>query len=286
MTSKIRNYCCPLVIFICWGLAVQAQQNRFEGSIMYEEKSPKSCSMDIAIDSSYQVSGNLLRQIPGGESNHFISGEFNSDDKTIYLREYALNKKDCPIFFQGKVYHLIEDIYTIVGLFKSLDSARCPSGHINVICRNFKFNLYPKKEVKQEIAMSDEQQTAILTKLLSKKLETEANFLQVRANDVIQIKAGEDTLYLKIYDNQKVDGDRVKIVFNEKVVIDNFALSDEHSVFKLLPQKGANLLKIIALNEGKIALNTSKVELYNKTIHEYFINVLYKNQHTQYEINN
>ncbi|MBL7788504.1 MAG: hypothetical protein JNL75_01570 [Chitinophagales bacterium] len=261
------------------------QKNDFSGSIMYSDKKNLPCELYLHIDSSYQVSGNLSREVNGNMVNHLISGDFEPKEKTIYLREYARNKSDCAIFFQGKVYHLLENIYTIAGIFKSLDSLNCPSGHINVICRDFNFNLYPKEE-KKPILLSEKDEETILANLLSQKIKKEANFIQVRENDKVEINAGADTLYLKIYDNQKVDGDRVKIVFNETVVIDNYMLTDEQAVFKLLPQKGKNILKILAINEGKIALNTSKVELYNRLIHEYYINVLYKNQHTQYEINN
>jgi hypothetical protein len=261
------------------------QKNDFAGSIMYADKGNRDCELFVYIDSNYQVSGNLSREVHGKMVSHMITGDFKPDDKTIYLREYAHNKSDCAIFFQGKVNYLIENIYTIAGVFKSLDSQNCPSGHINVICRDFKFNLYPKEE-KKAILLSDKDEEAILTNLLSQKIKKEANFIQILENDKVEINAGADTLYLKIYDNQKVDGDRVKIVFNDAVVTDNYMLTDEQVIFKLLPMKGKNILKIIAINEGKIALNTSKVELYNRHIHEYYINVLHKSQHTLYEINN
>lgn len=267
------------------GQLLLGQKNDFHGSIMYSDKKNLNCEVQISIDSSYQVTGSLSRDENNKTVNHMITGDFNPEDKTMYLREYARSKSDCAIFFQGKVYFLLENIYTIAGIFKSLDSQNCPSGHINVICRDFKFNLYPKEE-KKPIMLSEKDEEAILTNLLSQKIKKEANFIQVRENDKVEINAGADTLYLKIYDNQKVDGDRVQIVFNENVVIDNFLLTDEKVVFKVLPKAGKNILKIVALNEGRIALNTSKVEIYNRQIHEYYINVLYKSQHTQYEITN
>jgi len=264
---------------------VFGQKNDFQGSIMYGDKKILKCELSLSIDSSYQVSGFLNREMEENTVSHMISGDFNPDDTTIYLREYASSKSGCAIFFQGKVYHLIGDIYTIVGIFKSLDSINCPKGHINVICRNFKFNLYPKEDKKTPI-LSEKEEVAILSNLLTNKIQNEANFIQVRENDKVEINAGADTVFLKIYDNQKIDGDRVRIEFNETVVTDNYMLTDEKSIFKLVPRKGKNILKIIALNEGRVALNTSKVEFYNRHIHEYYINVLYKNQHTQYEINN
>lgn len=274
-----------LLLGLAIGQLLLGQKNDFQGSIMYSDKKNLNCEVQISIDSSYQVTGNLSRDENNKTVNHMITGDFNPEDKTIYLREYARSKSDCAIFFQGKVYFLLENIYTIACIFKSLDSQNCPSGHINVICRDFKFNLYPKEE-KKPIMLSEKDEEAILTNLLSQKIKKEANFIQVRENDKVEINAGADTLYLKIYDNQKVDGDRVQIVFNENVVIDNFLLTDEKVVFKVLPQAGKNILKIVALNEGRIALNTSKVEIYNRQIHEYYINVLYKSQHTQYEITN
>lgn len=273
------------ILFITvFHLLCKGQKNDFLGSIMYNDKKNRPCEMFIHIDSFYQVSGTIQRDIDGQTVSHAINGEFNPTDVTIYLREYALNKSDCPIFFQGKVFYLLQNIYSIAGIFKSIDSITCPSGHINVICRDFKFNLYPKQEKKQ--VLTEKEEEVILTNLLSQKIKNEVNFIQVRENDKVQIQAGADTLFLKIYDNQKVDGDRVRIEFNNIVVTENFPLSEEKSIFKLLPKKGVNILKIRALNEGRIALNTSKVEIYNHTLHEYFINILNKNQFIQYEIKN
>lgn len=273
------------IISFCFLMKGFSQKNSFFGSIMYENKFVKNCDIIINIDSSYQITGSTSREINGEMMNHMISGEFNPENVTIYLREYALNKSDCPIFFQGKVFDLAENIYSIAGVFKGLDTANCSSGHINVICRNFKFNLYPKPD-KKPIALTEKEEETILTNLLNQKLKKEANFIQVRENDKIEIQAGADTLFLKIYDNQKVDGDRVSIEFNGDVVSENHLLTDEKVIYKLVPQKGKNTLKIIALNEGRIALNTSKVEIYNRHIHEYFINVLNKNQNTLYDIKN
>lgn len=273
------------LVLICFQ-SFFGQKNLFEGSAMYEDKKSMKCELDIRIDSSYRISGNLSREIGDTAVHHMITGDFNPEDKTIYFREYARSKSDCAIFFQGKVYFLLQDIYTIAGIFKSLDSTQCPSGHINVICRNFNFNIYSKKEEKKPILISEKEQEAILSQMLSQKIKKEAHFIQVRGNERIEINMGADTLFLKIYDNEKIDGDQVRIEFNETVVIDSYPLTNEKVVFKLLPAKGKNILKITALNEGRIALNTSKVELFSRAIHEHYIHVLYKNQYAQYEINN
>lgn len=271
-----------VLIILCFCCqTIYAQTNLFEGSVMYSDKKNLSASLTLSIDSSYQLSGELSRTFGSFTYKRYISGNFNPVDQTVYIREYALNSTDCPIFIQAKVNHIIENIYAIAGIFQALDTQKCPSGHINIICRNFKFNLYPKKQ--KPVILSEKTQDSILKTLLKKNLKEEKNFISMKNNDIYKLNSNIDTVYLAVYDNQKIDGDRVKIMLNEIVVIDNYPLSDEKKVFKLVLKKGSNKLNILATNEGRIDMNTSKVELYNHHFHEYFINVLRKNQSTTYE---
>jgi len=262
---------------------LHSQENLFSGSIMYPDKKNLECNLDIKIDSFYQITGYCHRLFRSRKLSHYITGQFHPEDRSFYIREYASNKSNCPIFIQAKVYHLMENIYVIAGVFNSLDSLRCDKGHINVINKNFKFNL--RDTVQKPFPINEKEELAIMQNLLKQKMVSEKDFISVKPDDKIELNIKEDVFYLKIYDQLKVDGDKVKIVFNEKIISDNLELNEKGFFYKLKPNKGKNILKIYAVNEGKIPMNTSKVELYNDKFHEFYINLLYKKQFNTYIFN-
>lgn len=278
MKKTITLLCCLLAMTYLY-----SQLNSFSGSIMYSDKKNLPATLEINIDSSYQITGTCSRSFQGKSVNHYLTGTFNPKDLSIYLREYANYKNDCPIYIQGWVHPLIQNLFVIAGIFKSLDSTRCEKGHINVINRNFKFNLYDTSARKMEL--TEEEEDSILNNLLNKKLNQEKNYISVKSDDKIVIKSTGEPFYLKIFDQLKIDGDMVKIVFNETVVSNNLVLNEKPYIQKFTPIKGQNVLKIYAINEGKLPMNTSKVELYNHRFQEYFINLLYKNQSATYIFN-
>lgn len=270
-----------LLFFILSSLSIFCQKNNFKGSILYNDKKNKPCKLNIYIDSNYTLAGKLFREEKDKMVEHFITGDFDPNTQHVYFREYAISKSDCPIFFQGKISHIIQKIYAIAGLFQSQDSQRCSNGHLNVISENFNLNLYSAK--KTVIQLSEKEEEKILSQILAKKTEKEQNFIQVKHDEKVNLQTSGDSIVIKVYDNQKVDGDRIKIVFNNTVVLDNFPLSNDQKTISVKPSKGKNLLKIYAVSEGRISMNTSKVEIYNHRFHEYFINVLQKNQFSTYE---
>jgi hypothetical protein len=62
------------LVLICFQ-SFFGQKNLFEGSAMYEDKKSMKCELDIKIDSSYRISGNLSREIGDTAVHHMITGE-------------------------------------------------------------------------------------------------------------------------------------------------------------------------------------------------------------------
>lgn len=259
-----------------------SQTNDFNGSIMYSKKLKKEASLSIHIDSAYNVSGTLTRSDLNKELKNKVIGKFDPSDNSIFIKEIRSNENTCPIYINGWVKNLFDNIFVIAGIYQSSNSKFCDSGHVNLINRNFKFNLYNKSVVHQEL--NDSLTFLTLQTALNSKIEKEKVFKTVSSNDKISLSIDKDTFVLKIYDNLRIDGDKVKITLNDIVVANNLDINSKASEYILVAKLGINTIQITAISEGSIPMNTSKVELYNYKIHEFYENKLLKNQKSTYII--
>jgi hypothetical protein len=64
-------------------------------------------------------------------------------------------------------------------------------------------------------------------------------------------------------DHEYVDGDRVQILVNDKVVHPNILLDGRYRGYKIDLEKGFNKIEFKALNEGESSPNTAELHVYN-----------------------
>ena len=106
-------------------------------------------------------------------------------------------------------------------------------------------------------------------------------------NTIVEEKANSNTLitiaddkarylpftgkYVKItiWDNGKVDGDKVSIMLNDKYILENYTLdSKTKEIEASLSNNAIDTIKIIALNEGSLPPNTATIRIESKS--EYY----------------
>ena len=275
--AKITSF----ILFLFYNQYIFSQNNYFEGNLLLKDNKTTPYILDINIDSLYHVYGYSEIGI-SPKTRYAIEGHFDPKTNFIFYKEqnFENSKINCPIYVQARISHLIQDIYVIAGLFISQDSNRCGNGHINVINHNFKFNPISSHPTTIE---NDSLNQIALQDILHKNIDAEKKYIDVTASDHVDIYLSQPQFTLKIYDLLKIDRDKVRIIFNKKVVSE-LELTAELKEFYLQANKGANTLEIIALNEGTIPTNTSKLEIISRTKTEYFTNLLYKSQKSTYTI--
>jgi len=261
------------------------QVNKFEGSLLIKNKIFNQYFLEIDIDSNYNLVGQSIMKTKTGSFSYPIEGSFDPKNNNIFYRELDNNNRsdDCPIYVQARVSHLMADFYVIAGLYVSQNSSRCDSGHINIINRNFKFNLYNKKIDVISEATNDSINEVALANLLKQSIEIEKKFQDVTASDKISIKTHHENFTIKIYDQLRIDKDKIRIVFNNKKIGD-IELKAKSYDSQLILNKGVNYLNIEALDEGQIPMNTSKFEILTAEKKTFYTNLLYKGQTAEYLI--
>lgn len=77
------------------------------------------------------------------------------------------------------------------------------------------------------------------------------------------VNSATQTVKIECRDHSYVDGDRIKIYVNEKVVSSNIGLKSNYYVLYLNLEKGYNRIDFQALNQGFSGPNTAEVILYD-----------------------
>lgn len=72
------------------------------------------------------------------------------------------------------------------------------------------------------------------------------------------------TVEILCRDNQYVDGDKVRILVNDQVVVHTIHLHEDFQVFEIDLEPGNNLIQFQALNQGSSGPNTAHFKVYDK----------------------
>ena len=76
-------------------------------------------------------------------------------------------------------------------------------------------------------------------------------------------KTGSETANILCRDFEYVDGDRVSILVNDQVIIQNLTLNSSFRGINLKLQKGFNKIDFVALNQGDSGPNTAELRIYD-----------------------
>lgn len=192
------------------------------------------------------------------------TSEFNFRELDIVYTKSPLDNFDmCLVHFDSYIKRLKTN-KDIKGPFKGkyVDDKPCLNGDIfltNMVvaverAKKLDKKLQKSKKISQDVKEKFSAAASVdtLTQSTVKNLENLNVF--AKGNEVI----------LSIYDSGKVDGDRINLFVNDRLVLDNFTITAEKQKIILKRQKEPLRVKIVALDEGSSAPNTVKIEALDK----------------------
>lgn len=112
--------------------------------------------------------------------------------------------------------------------------------------------------VKQKERAEDEA-AACRGELDEEKQKRKANVVTGGGLAMGMCLVGVEQIEVKLWDHQAVDGDRVKLRWNDGVVHQDLSLTDTPAEFRLHADSGANYLYVQALSDGTSPPNTAVV---------------------------
>jgi hypothetical protein len=176
-----------------------------------------------------------------------IKTKIKEDKSIICFIEATLNRKN------------IDGIDFLEGTFTGRDKRKniCGSGTIRLI-----------KKISNIQQFSNSFTIANTTTSIERLSNHLVNIIPCTSNKV----------KVRIFDNGKLDGDELKVIYNNKVLRERINLNNEGNIFELeLAQNTNNLMQIFVLSEGNYPPNTATIEVTsNNQVRVYQLNSLLK----------
>ena len=237
-------------------------QNTFNylGTLILSNNTPISFSLNLQEQNGI-INGYSITNInTPDETKSEISGLYFKKDKSFQLQETQIlqTNSEAPLntfcyinmnlSFKGKFgTKRLEG--TFIGNF--LDSTQCASGII--ILMEEKKLIKKIEKVKKKI---DKQASKTLT---------DTNQIQqtkiLKDGDDFTINWESDKIKLFIWDANQEDGDKIKLIINGNIILNNFETKNRRKKVKYKLVDGENTIEIKATNLGTSPPNTSRMEL-------------------------
>ena len=250
------------IIFLLLCNNIGFSQNTFSylGTLLLSNNTPISFSMELQEENGI-VNGYSLTNInTPDETKSEISGLYFKKDKSFQLQETQIlsTNSEAPLntfcyinmnfSFKGKFgSKRLEGTFT--GNF--LDSTECAKG---------KIILMEKKKLEKKIAK--------VKKKIKKKIEKgkldKTQVLQtqiLKDGDDFTINWESNKLKLFIWDSNQEDGDKITLIINENIILNDFETKNKRKKIKYKLKDGGNIIEIKATNLGNSPPNTSRIEL-------------------------
>jgi hypothetical protein len=201
------------------------------------------------------------------ETKNVVKGTYNSktkeitfkEDDILYTKSAISDDMFCFINFSGKV-KLVSEKSLMQGEFKGLfkNKQKCIDGTITLVGSERLYKLFNKvnnkmqKSKKIDVAVKEKRNpVAMLDSLKVNNLTKGQN---------LNIFTASDNLTVEIWDNGQEDGDVITVYRGEVAILTDYRVTN---IKKKIPVtvKSNEKFRIVAINEGTVAPNTSVIKV-------------------------
>ena len=251
------------IIILFFTISFQSfSQNTFNylGSLILSNNTSISFSLNLQEQNGI-INGYSITNInTPNETKSEISGLYFKKDKSFQLQETQIlqTNSEAPLntfcyinmnlSFKGK-FSTKKLEGTFIGNF--LDSSQCASGKI--ILMEEKKLIKKIEKVKKKI---DKQ----ASKTLTDTNQIQQTKILKDGND-FTINWESDKIKLFIWDANQEDGDKIQLIINGNIILNNFETKNRRKKVKYRLVDGENTIEIKATNLGTSPPNTSRLEL-------------------------
>jgi hypothetical protein len=217
-----------------------------------------------------KINGFTLTDVGGEhETKSSIVGVYNDDNnvlnfkevETIYTKSYVTEDDFCYINFTSRPYKLRRSS-KLNGTFKGLfpDNTECIDGEISLSTKEKQLEKIEKakKFIKKTKRISESEKENIdLVKMMD---TVQMNVL--RQKQVMSVFSNSKNIRIEIYDGGQIDGDKISLIYNNKIILRDFETKKERKNIPLILSKSKNSFILKANNVGSISTNTAVIEVF------------------------
>ena len=267
--SNINFFFC----FFIFPLSIVFSQKttKYDGIIYYDDTTLKY-HLELEINNSKITGFSITDKGNVNETKNRIKGTYDKENKTLNIQELSIVQTKSTESKSNFCYLnlVLEEIgeNALMGSFTGYftNDSICANGYVNLI---------QSKKLKK------------VEKILKKKKKniTKKEKIVLRKNDNISISCYKRDIIVQVWDSKKEDGDKISLTINNKIVLENYEVTNKKKIIKLQLKKGLNNIKITATSTGKKDPNTIGLEIKtSKYIHP-FITKLKLNESVDIKIN-
>lgn len=265
----MRKICLLIVLFFCSKIYSQKRFEFFGGlKLNGNEKTLITYRLVFEL-SNNKISGYSITDLGGdNETKNSISGTFDNknkilefkEDDILYTKSTFSEKSFCFVNFNGKV-KLNDRTSKIDGNFTGLykNKRRCINGVITLVGSEKIYKLLNK--VNNKIQKSKKIDAATKTKANPIHLLDSLKINNLTKDQNLNVFIKSDVVEIEIFDSETEDGDKVNLYHNDKIILSNYAILNTKKKISLVIEKGNNVFKIEALNQGDKGLNTVTIKI-------------------------
>jgi hypothetical protein len=272
-----------IIVIVSTSVLYSQNSEKFVGLLNVGSKESYSYQIAYKIDEKNNVSGYSITDAnKPNETKCMISGKIDSKNNTISFVEYKILETKSKIPQKDMCF------LQVTARFKNMMSAQLISGKFigkystGIKCSEGKVNLVSQSSVLKIVDTLYKMKLDTTKKELAQIQKELPQIIQKKDNDKTTLKLNADTIILKIWDEDKIDNDKIKILINNKSVKESLTLSKDEYVVKIKNSESITSIEIIALNEGYLPPNTSRLLLLDGPKKHLFVNTLTKYQSLQY----
>lgn len=216
-----------------------------------------------------EIKGYSVTNLSGEhETKNLIEGTYSyitkkftfKETNIVYTKSPVTKDAFCYINFSGEV-KLQNENSKLEGNFQGLfnNKEKCINGTIVLIGSGKIYKSLGKIDKKlqktKKLTAAEKEKYNPIVAMDSLKMST------LNKDENLSVFWKSSKFVLELYDQGKVDGDKVRILQNNKIILDNHQIAKQRKRIEIELKEGDNVFTILALNEGDIAPNTAVIEL-------------------------
>lgn len=263
-----------IVMFCCFAAKAAGDTLYYVGNIIISKNVSFKYNLRFAINSKNEVTGYSLTDAGGAnETKVKITGTYDTLKKTLTFEEKGIlrtkidqSQKDLCFVKATLDYKYTKVVESFAGTFtgfKPGSTETCATGEIKLI--NAK-TVQNTRSLMDEITFKKRKDTSAKATEAKPVAEGRKKILEVADEKGIVLPFTGDSARLTVWDNGKIDGDKITIMFNSTYLIKDLTLDSAKKVMSFpLTNNVVDTIKVIALNEGDIAPNTVLIKVESST---------------------
>ena len=269
---------CFLTFFLFFNLTILAQNSYEYFGILKLNGNDKTVITYRLIFKEFngQINGYSITDLGGNhETKNIISGNYDKKSWILNFKEtdilYTKSTFDenafCFVNFSNKIkFSSLQN--KLEGNFEGLykNKKKCINGTLALVGSQKIDKLV--KRVNNKIQNSKKLDVRSKDKFNTQKMMDSLRINNLTSNQNLNIFWESDEVNLEVWDNGKVDDDKINIYVNDKLLLSNYSVVSIKKIINIkITEK--SIIKIEAVNEGSISPNTARILLSdNKRIFE------------------